>query len=225
MTTSSPRTVLLLLALTLAQAGCGVNVLRVATSGRDGWQQPERVIAALDLKEGDRVAEIGAGSGYWIPWLSRAVGPTGRVYAEEVEVESVEQLRELVAREGLANVEVILGEYHDPLLPDGQIDLAITSLTYHHIEERSAFFTALHTDLSNHGRVAHLDDRPDMPVPFVWLQTDGHWSEPQAVRAEMAEAGYESVADFDFLFTQSFQIFAPVSAVAPVAAVSPGAGS
>jgi predicted methyltransferase len=202
----------LLLAVSLA--GCKVNVLRVATSGRDGWQHPERVIAALEIREGDRVAEIGAGSGYWVPWLSRAVGPTGRVYAEDVDAEPLEQLKALIEREGIDNVEIVLGKYADPLLPDGEIDLVITSLTYHHIEERSAFFTLLHEDLSDRGRVAHLDDRHDMGVPFVWLQTKGHWSDPEAIRTEMAEAGYERVADFDFLFSQSFQVFAPVARLA-----------
>lgn len=211
---------ILLLGVTLSACACRVDLLGVATSGRDGWQQPQLVIEALEIAEGDQVAEIGAGSGYWIPWLSRAVGPSGRVYAEDVDAKSVEQLRELVESEGLGNVEVILGEYHDPLLPDGRIDLVITSLTYHHIEERPAFFTGVRRDLSDRGRVAHLDDRHDMSVPFVWLQTKGHWSDPQSVRAEMAEAGYESVADFDFLFSQSFQIFAPVAPVATAAPVA-----
>ena len=213
---SHSRLSIAVLALALVLSGCAgkVDVLRVATSGRDGWQHPERVIEALEIQEGDRIAEVGAGSGYWIPWLSRAVGASGRVYAEDVDAESIEQLRELVEREGIDNVEVVLGEYHDPLLPDGEVDLVITSLTYHHIEDRPAFFSALRADLSNRGRVAHLDDRHDMAVPFVWLQTDGHWSDPESVRAEMAEAGYDRVADFDFLFSQSFQVFAPVRASA-----------
>ena len=203
-----------ILLLAVSFLGCKVDILRVATSGRDGWQHPQRVIAALEIREGDRVAEIGAGSGYWIPWLSRAVGPTGRVYAEDVDAEPLEQLQALVEREGIDNVEIVLGEYRDPLLPNGEIDLVITSLTYHHIEDRSTFFTLLREDLSDRGRVAHLDDRHDMGVPFVWLQTEGHWSDPESIRTEMAEAGYERVADFDFLFSQSFQVFAPAARLA-----------
>ena len=129
---SHPR-FLIAISLALLFAACKIDLIRVATAGRDGWQHPERVIEALAIRPGDFVAEIGAGEGYWIPWLSHAVGPTGRVDAVDVEDEPVAALRERVEREQLTNVEVVLAEYDDPLLPDGEIDVAIPSLTYHHI--------------------------------------------------------------------------------------------
>jgi ubiquinone/menaquinone biosynthesis C-methylase UbiE len=193
--------------------GCGsfakIDLGRVITSGRDGWQRPERVIESLAIRPGERVAEIGAGDGYWLPWLSDAVGPSGRVYAVEVEDELVAELRERVERGRLQNVVVVRGGYEDPELPDGEIDLALTCLTYHHIENRPDYFRRLQRDLSPRGRVAHLDDRPDVGWPIRWFQSSGHWSEPAAVRAEMASAGYRQVTEFDFLPAQSFQIFAP----------------
>jgi len=191
-----------------------LDLARIVTSGRDGWQHPEQVISALGLAPGDEVAEIGAGSGYWLPWLSKAVGPEGRVYAVEVDDELVAALEARVADEDLTNVVVVRGAFEDPKLPDGQVDLAMTCLTYHHIEERPAYFRNLRADLSDRGRVAHLDDRHDVPPPFRWLQTSGHWSDPASVRTEMADAGYEHVAEFEFLPLQSFQIFAPAAAMA-----------
>jgi predicted methyltransferase len=184
---------------------------RVVTSGRDGWQHPEQVIAALDLKPGDRVAEIGAGGGYWLPWLAAAVGSEGRVYAVEVDDELVAKLSERVARDDLANVFVIRGQFADPKLPDGEIDVALTSNTYHHIEDRAAYFRRLQNDLSPDGRVAHVDERHDVPLPIRWLQTSGHWTEPASMRAEMTEAGYRKVEAFDFLPMQSFQVFVPIA--------------
>jgi len=199
------------LGLVLATAGCSglskVDVGRVLTSGRDGWQYPERVIASLEIRPGDHVAEIGAGSGYWLPWLSEAVGSEGRVYAVEVEANLIADLQSLVAEEQLGNVEVVLGGYDDPRLPEGEIDLAITVLTYHHIEGRPAYFHRLQRSLSADGRVAHLDDRPDVEPPISWFQSDGHWSEPSAIVEEMANAGYEKTSAFDYLPSQSFQIF------------------
>jgi predicted methyltransferase len=189
-----------------------LDVGRVITSGRDGWQHPERVIEALALQPGDRVAEIGAGSGYWLPWLSLAVGASGRVYAVEIDDELVAELSRRVDEEGLSNVLVVRGRAEDPELPDGTIDLAMTSLTYHHIEGRPAYFERLQRDLAPGGRVAHLDDRDDAPVPFRWLQGDGHWSNPEMLREEMEAAGYERVDSFDFLPLQSFQVFAPRAA-------------
>jgi predicted methyltransferase len=184
---------------------------RVVTSGRDGWQHPEQVIAALDLKPGDRVAEIGAGGGYWLPWLAAAVGSEGRVYAVEVDDALVAKLSERVARDDLANVFVIRGQFADPKLPDGEIDVALTSNTYHHIEDRAAYFRRLQNDLSPDGRVAHVDERHDVPPPIRWLQTSGHWTEPASMRAEMTEAGYRKVEAFDFLPMQSFQVFVPIA--------------
>lgn len=204
-----------LLALILLTSGCSVlgktDLGRVITSGRDGWQHPERVVESLELTSGDHVAEIGAGDGYWLPWLSDAVGTEGRVYAVEVTDEKVAELEQRVADEDLANVIVVRGQFEDPALPDGEIDLAMTCLTYHHIEDRAAYFARLQNDLSRDGRVVHLDDRHDVGVPFRWLQGDGHWSDPEALRAEMREAGYRRTLAFDFLPTQSFQVFAPES--------------
>lgn len=201
------------IALALTTFGCSglakIDVGCVLISGRDGWQYPERVIESLEIKPGDRVAEIGAGGGYWLPWLSEAVGTEGRVYAVEVEPNLVEDLELFVADHELGNVEVILGAYDDPHLPDHSIDLAITVLTYHHIEGRVDYFDRLRVDLRAGGRVAHLDDRPDAEPPISWFQSEGHWTEPTAVVEEMRGAGYLRLSEFDFLPAQSFQIFAP----------------
>ncbi len=205
------------LAFFLSASGCGaiakVDIRRLITSGRDGYQRPEMVIAALDVPSGATVAEIGAGEGYWLPWLSKAVGKDGRVYAVEVEAEEVERLRQFVDDEGLGNVEVVFGRYEDPLLPDGSVDLAITSRTYHHIDERIAYFRRLQADLAPRGRVAHLDDRPDLPFPLSWI-TAGHTSDPAMIEAEMTEAGYRRLAEFDFIYPQSFLVYGPVAAPA-----------
>ena len=116
-------------------------------------------------------------------------------------------LLERVARESLDNVVVVRGRFEDPELPDGEIDLAMTCLTYHHIEDRAAYFRQLQVDLSPRGRVVHLDDRDDVPPPFRWFQSAGHWTDPASMREEMAEAGYRRVETFSFLPLQSFQIF------------------
>lgn len=186
---------------------------RVVTSGRDGWQHPERVIEALGIQPGDAVAEIGAGSGYWLPWLSEAVGPDGRVFAVEVDDDKVTALTELVRDQGWQNVEVIRGEFADPHLPDSEIDLAMTCLTYHHIEDREAYFEKLRSDLSPSGRVAHLDDTGDLPIPLIWLASKGHWTKPDDMKREMENAGYAQAQSFDFLL-QGFQIFTPLDALA-----------
>ena len=213
---------ILWLTIAVSAVGCSgfsqIDVGRMLTSGRDGWQHPDRVIAALEISPGSRVAEIGAGRGYWLPWLSEAVGSEGRVYAVEVDADLVADLEALVARSKLSNVEILLGAYDDPGLPDAGIDLALTCLTYHHIEDRVDYFQRLRDDLSAGGRVAHLDDRPDSPAPISWFQAKGHWTQPSLIASEMGEAGYRSSAVFDFLPAQSFQIFTPVRIAAAAGA-------
>jgi len=206
-----------------------VDFTKLVTSGRDGWQRPEQVLESLDLQPGDRVAEIGAGDGYWLAFLSEAVTAEGRVYAIEVDDEKLAALQSRVADEGLANVVVVRGRYDDPLLPDGEIDLAMTCLTYHHIEDRVDYFARLRDDLAPGGRVAHLDDRHDAEPPLSWLRRSGHWSDAEVLRAEMVEAGYRRSEVFDFLPMQSFQIFESVSAprsgeLAPLAVGVDGVG-
>jgi ubiquinone/menaquinone biosynthesis C-methylase UbiE len=202
-----------ILTVVLGLQGCRtvgkVDFVDLLTSGRDGWQRPARVIEALELAPGDRVAEIGAGDGYWLPWLSEAVGPTGRVFAVEVEPEKVQGLRDRVERERLDNVVVVFGEYEDPLLPDSGIDVAITCLTYHHIEDRPEYFSRLRSDLAPGGRVAHLDDRDDLGAPLRWLPSAGHTSNVAEMDAEMTAAGYRRTASFDFLLVQSFRVYVP----------------
>lgn len=206
---------LVLLALPLAglATGCAplakVDYAGLITGGRDGWQRPDAVIETLAIGEGDRVAEIGAGDGYWLKRLSEAVGATGRVYAVEVEADKTRKLERFVAEEALDNVVVVLGAYEDPKLPDGKIDLAMTCLTYHHIEDREAYFERLRVDLAPEGRVVHLDDHAEVPLPIRWIQGE-HVSDPAAIVAEMKAAGYRRTGSWDFLPVMSFQQFEPM---------------
>ena len=104
------------------------------------------------------------------------------MYAVEVDDDKVDALKELVSREGLDNVEVVRGDFADPMLPNGEIDLAMTCLTYHHIDEREVYFSQLLQDLSPTGRVAHLDDTGELPIPLIWLASKGRYNRPSRPR-------------------------------------------
>ena len=200
-----------LIAVVLLLQACGgmgkIDVQKLVTHGRDGWQLPERVIEVLQPEPGDVVADIGSGEGYFLPWLSAAVGPTGKVYAVEVDEQLVKDLEERVETEGLSNVEVIHGTFEDPRLPDGSVDLVLTCNTYHHIEDRSAYFARLRTDLKPDGRVVHIDPRDNMTGFLSLFLTTGHWTNLESMHQEMADAGYRRVQGLDFLPVQNFEIF------------------
>ncbi len=176
---------------------------------RAAWQRPDRVIAALGLEPGDRVADVGAGAGYFTFRLADAVGPSGRVYAVEVDEDKVRDLERAVQIEDVGNVDVVLGELDDPRLPDRGIDLVFLCNTYHHIEGRDAYFARLKADLAPGGRVAIVDMRDDLAGVARLFAHTGHWTPRDLLHEEMGLAGYRSVARHDFLPVQIFEVFAP----------------
>ena len=198
--------VLLVACIALQLSACGAWK-RFSYEGfdRDSWQKPHEVIALLDLSEGDQVADVGAGGGYFSFKLADAVGESGRVYAVDVDDDMIDYLKERVEENGAANVEVVRGEFHDPLLPDGEIDLLFTSNTYHHIQDRPAYFARVLGDLAPNGRVAILELNDTSWFP----RTFGHMTPKQDILDEMTEAGYRLVDDFDVVERQHFLVFAP----------------
>ncbi len=193
----------------LESLGCGglakldyANLLN-----RDGWQRPAEVMNVLAVEPGTTVADLGAGEGYFLRHLAEAVGPQGRVFAVEVEEEPLAALEALVASEGLDNVEIVRGRYDDPRLPDAAVDLVLIVNTYHHIEEREAYFRRLQADLAPGGRVAVIEPNEELTGVFSLFLDEGHTSRAEDVRREMEDAGYSQAESHDFLLVQIFQVF------------------
>ncbi len=171
--------------------------------GRDRWQQPERVIAALELEPGARVADLGSGGGYFTFRLAQAVGPQGKVYAVDIDRGLLDYVAAEAKRRGLQNIEPVEAATDDPRLPERGVDLIFTSNTYHHLQDRTAYFTRAARYLSPGGRVAVLEYKP-----VGWFaRLFGHATRPEEIRLELESAGYKLVAQPDFLDDQSFQIF------------------
>jgi arsenite methyltransferase len=205
----TPRRLALAAALLLALHGAGCAAWKgfaYEGLGRDEWQQPDAVIALLGVGPGDRVADLGAGGGYFTFRLAEAVGGSGRVYAVDVDDDMVDYLTRQARERGAANIAVVRGEFEDPKLPDGGIDLLFTCNTYHHIADRSAYFRRALVDLAPNGRVAivEYDGRGG------WFASAfGHFTPADEIAREMREAGYKEIAQHEFLARQSFQIFGP----------------
>jgi predicted methyltransferase len=194
---------LLVAALLLLPACTSLKRCAYEPADRDEWQKPAEVIAALGLRPGDRVADLGSGAGYFTFRLADAVGPTGKVYATDIDAGMNEDLARRAREDRRQNVEVVLAARDDPRLPE-PVDLIFTSNTYHHLEERPAYFRQARRHLRPGGRVAIVEFRPE----GFWQWIFPHSTAEEAIRAEMERAGYRLVRELDFLERQSFLIFA-----------------
>jgi FkbM family methyltransferase len=173
---------------------------------RDGWQKPAELVAALRVKPGMRVADLGAGTGYFSRYLSRAVGEAGAVFAVEVEPRLVEHIRKRAEAENTPNVIPVLTSAGRLRLPSGDIDVVLIVDTYHHLNDRLAYMRRLARVLSPVGRVAIVDwvkrELPEGP-PLEHKLAREH------VVEEMIAAGYEVAEEPTFLPYQYFLIFKP----------------
>ncbi len=186
-------------------AGC-TQCKRFAYEGfrRDRWQHPEQVVQSLGIRAGDHVADLGSGGGYFTFRLAKAIGPSGRVYAIDVDAGLNDYVAARAREDGLDNVAVILAKYDDPLLPEGGVDLLFTSNTYHHIEHRAAYFSNARKYLRPGGRVAIVEY-----AGKGWFDSwFGHYTSSETIRGEMEAAGYRLQQEFDFLPRQHFLVFA-----------------
>jgi ubiquinone/menaquinone biosynthesis C-methylase UbiE len=196
-----------LVALGLVFIGGCTSCKRFAYSGpgRDGWQKPDQVMAALAPLEAKQVADLGAGGGYFTFRLADAVGSQGTVYAVDVDPDMTEYLSGRVREEGRENVRIVLAEFEDPKLPPGGIDLILTVNTYHHLQDRTAYFARAAGALRPGGRIAviEFDGRGGLFSRFFDHKTD-----PGLIKDEMEAAGFRLAEAPEFLERQSFLIFA-----------------
>lgn len=164
---------------------------------RDAWQRPEAVLDFVDLPADARVADLGAGTGYFTVRLARRV-PQGQVLANDLEPDMVRYLGERAAKEGLTNVTPVQGKADDPALPEA-VDVAFMCNVYHHIADRKGYFAKLAAQLRPGGRLVVVDfekDAPDdVPGPPPAMRVAR-----EALIAELAEVGFELVrADSEIL--------------------------
>jgi ubiquinone/menaquinone biosynthesis C-methylase UbiE len=156
-------------------------------SEREMEEAPSKAIAAPNLQPGMVVADIGAGSGYYASRMSKSVGPTGRVYATDIQPGMIELLNRRVANEGLGNVTTVLGGVDDPKLPPASIDLAIMVDVYHELQSPQVFLQRLRETFKPGGRLVLLEFRKEDPrVPILEV----HKMSVAEVRMEVEAEGF-----------------------------------
>jgi predicted methyltransferase len=152
---------------------------------RDAAGEASQLVRLLGIKSGMTVADIGAGSGYYVVRLSPIVGVGGRVIAEDIRPEYLRNLRNRVRDLGLQNVTISLGEPHDPRLPADSVDVAILVHMYHEITQPYGLLYNLWPALKPGARVGIVD---------AFAPTSEHGTPPRVLRCELAAIGYREIS-------------------------------
>jgi len=171
---------------------------------RDRWQKPDQVLDALELSEGDVIADIGAGGGYFTEKFSKRVGKSGHVYAVDVQDTMITLLKNRVRKNKLDNVTVIKGRFENPMLPPKAIDIAFFSSVYKEIDGRIKYMKEVRKSLKRNGRVAILEfykRRAFVGPEFVDLL------DKSQVLEELEKAEFNLTQSFDFLRKEYFLVF------------------
>lgn len=178
---------------------------RLDAPERDVWQKPEHVIASFQLSPDATVAEIGAGTGYFVVRLARHL-PNGTVIGLDAEPKMVAYVQQRAAELGLTNVDVRLAQQDAASALHEQVDLLLCVDTYHHLADRVAFFATYLTHLKVGGKLVIIDralNAPEGPPA-------DHRLSPETVKQELTQAGFTPVADMDFLLPyQYYLMFTP----------------
>ena len=163
-----------------------------------------------DFRPGMTVAEIGAGTGEFAVRLADRVGPTGRVFANELDLGKLERIRDRSAQRPNATITPILGAEYDPLLPAGETDVAVMIEVFHHLTDKARFLAATRGRLRPGGRLIIVE--PDVRQPGG--QPDGCYSHPFESRTLAERAGYR-FERFDWFKVDRLEMFALVLTVPP----------
>ena len=194
------RVPIILILLLLAQAThplTGRQIAPVMSVDGAGWldrpereaeEAPDQALDALGIRAGMVLADVGAGTGYMSLRMARRVGPTGKVYANDLQPEMLQKLRAKSQREKLSNVETVQGTESDPKLPPNTMDLVLLVDVYHEFSQPQAMLDKIRESLKPDGRLVLLEYRKEDPrVPI----RPEHKMSVAEVKTEVEAEGYK----------------------------------
>ncbi len=161
---------------------------------------PEKIIDAVGVTQGMVVAEIGAGRGRFAVHLAVRAGESGKVYAEDIDESALRHLENRCEKWGLDNVEAILGEVTDPMLPAGELDLIFVVSSYHHFKDPVALMRNARPALKAYGRLAVAEWLP-------WNEGDREGTTPEDMEAQMKAAGYRLMSTIGLDVSKPLNIY------------------
>ena len=207
---------LLLAALTWAQGVHPITGRRYAgTMSADGaaWlsrpereaeEQPDKALQLIGVAQGSTVADIGAGSGYMTLRMAKLVGPTGKVYAEDIQSRMLELLQQNAKRQKAGNVQTVLGAFDDPRLPAATMDLVLMVDVYHEFSEPQKMLRHIGEALKPDGRMVLVEYRGEDPAVPIRPE---HKMTVEQVKAEVEPEGFRLERVMEELPRQHVVIF------------------
>jgi ubiquinone/menaquinone biosynthesis C-methylase UbiE len=164
---------------------------RFTGESREVFHARNDVVKALALKPGEQIADIGAGTGLYTRLFAQAVGPTGTVYATDIAPKFLAYIKENAARDGLKNVQTVLGGDRSTNLKDASVDVAFSSDVYHHFEYPLTMNASIRRALKPNGRLYVLE------MEKTGSQTSHVRAPKEAVIAEIEKSGFKLVEQVD----------------------------
>ena len=180
-------------------------------SNREDVQKSPAIMKALAFKSGERVADIGAGSGYFTIPVARAIGPTGVVWALDIAPEMLDYLEFRIKAQKIENVRVRKVANDDPQIDPGSVDTILMIDMIHYVKDRVAYARKLRPALAPGGRVVIIDYIPKPMSERPWGPSPEQQISRERMNEDMAAAGFSVVATYDFLPEQYFVVYSPAA--------------
>ena len=181
----------------------------LANPEREKEQKPRELIASIGIEKGATVADIGTGVGFMLPYFQEAIGPQGKIYAEDIQQQFLDDVEKMVDAHEWKNVTTVLGDQVDPKLPAASVDLAFILDAYHHFEYPIETMQKIRASLKPGGRLVVVDFYKSRTRPGRdpdWLKNHIR-ADRDEFRAEIEKAGFQFQRTFDHLSYQYALVF------------------
>ena len=155
---------------------------------REREEQPEKALAALNLKPGMFVGDVGAGTGFYSIRMAKLVSPNGVVFANDIQMPMLDRLRKNAAAHNINNIETVLGTESNPNLPADTLDLVVMVDVYHELSRPQRMLDHIRDSLKPDGRLVLLEFRKEDPTVPIRPE---HRMSVEEVKAEVTPEGYQ----------------------------------
>jgi ubiquinone/menaquinone biosynthesis C-methylase UbiE len=172
-------------------------------------RKPNEIINALDIQPGQTIADIGSGGGFFTFLFSQLVSEKGKIYAIDTNQDFLVFISKQASKLGLTNITTVHATEEVIPLPSHCVDLLFVRSVYHHLQNRTSYFSEAKKLLTSQGRIAIIEFS-QQGSKLSFHRRCGHNVPKEIIVEEMSKAGFEVSASFDFLPVQSFTIFTPI---------------